>query len=149
MPGAAPSLPERCAPLARHAPICHSFSLRRVTRCFLHYSIFSRVAVDFHSFSLAFQFDFTRFPLVFTRFRIRFRIRSVCLCLYGVGLTPCPAVPMILVGTQVDLREDEKTLKDLAKLSKEPITPEQGKQKARQIKASRAEKSVEITEKCA
>lgn len=47
----------------------------------------------------------------------------------------CPHVPMILVGTQIDLREDEKTLKDLAKLNKEPITPEQGKAKARQIKA--------------
>lgn len=42
---------------------------------------------------------------------------------------------MILVGTQIDLREDEKTLKDLAKLSKEPISAEMGKQKARQIKA--------------
>merc|ERR1711924_300210 len=46
-------------------------------------------------------------------------------------------VPMILVGTQIDLREDEKTLKDLAKLNKEPITPEQGKAKARQIKAKK------------
>ncbi len=48
----------------------------------------------------------------------------------------CPNVPMILVGTQIDLREDEKTLKDLAKLNKEPITPEQGKAKARAIKVS-------------
>mmetsp|Transcript_94192 Transcript_94192/g.130828 ORF Transcript_94192/g.130828 Transcript_94192/m.130828 type:complete len:194 (+) Transcript_94192:86-667(+) len=47
----------------------------------------------------------------------------------------CPGVIMILVGTQVDLRDDEKTTRELAKMNKEPITPEQGKAKARQIKA--------------
>jgi small GTP-binding protein len=52
----------------------------------------------------------------------------------------CPNVPMILVGTQIDLREDEKTLKDLAKLNKEPITPEQGKAKARTIKVRERER---------
>lgn len=43
-----------------------------------------------------------------------------------------PVTPIILVGTQIDLREDSATL---AKLPKGPITMEQGKQKARQIKA--------------
>ncbi len=46
-----------------------------------------------------------------------------------------PDVPIILVGTQVDLRQDGTTLKDLAKLSKEPVTPELGSSKARQINA--------------
>mmetsp|Transcript_107011 Transcript_107011/g.149182 ORF Transcript_107011/g.149182 Transcript_107011/m.149182 type:complete len:194 (-) Transcript_107011:117-698(-) len=47
----------------------------------------------------------------------------------------CPNVPMILVGTQIDLREDEKTLKDLASLGKQPITEAEGKLKAKAIKA--------------
>ncbi len=38
----------------------------------------------------------------------------------------CPTVPIILVGTKIDLREDEKTLEELQKQSKAPITPEQG-----------------------
>lgn len=41
---------------------------------------------------------------------------------------------MILVGTQSDLREDEKTQSDLAKLNKSPITSDEGKQKAKSIK---------------
>jgi len=46
----------------------------------------------------------------------------------------CPGINCILVGTQTDLREDEKTLKDLQKLNKTPITAEQGRQKAKSIK---------------
>ena len=46
----------------------------------------------------------------------------------------CPGINCILVGTQIDLRSDEKTLKDLAKLDKAPISVEQGRQKAKSIK---------------
>jgi GTPase SAR1 family protein len=35
---------------------------------------------------------------------------------------------MILVGTKIDLRNDQKTIAELAKEGKQPITPEQGMQ---------------------
>jgi len=34
----------------------------------------------------------------------------------------CPNVPIILVGTKIDLREDESTLEELSKQEKKPIT---------------------------
>ena len=48
---------------------------------------------------------------------------DVCVCVYS-----------ILVGTQIDLREDEKTLKDLASLGKQPITEAEGKLKCKAIR---------------
>ncbi len=47
----------------------------------------------------------------------------------------CPKVPIILVGTKIDLRTDEKTLEELKKQGKQPITPQQGAEKAREINA--------------
>lgn len=38
----------------------------------------------------------------------------------------CPTAPIILVGTKIDLREDAKTLDDLAKQDKAPTTEEMG-----------------------
>lgn len=43
-----------------------------------------------------------------------------------------PNTPKVLVGTQIDLRADSKTLANLC-----PITFEQGKELARQIKAKK------------
>lgn len=37
----------------------------------------------------------------------------------------CPKVPMILVGTQIDLREDEKTVNELKIKGEEPVTHSQ------------------------
>jgi len=47
----------------------------------------------------------------------------------------CPKVPIILVGTKIDLRTDEKTLEDLRKQGKQPINPQQGAEKAKEISA--------------
>ncbi len=40
-----------------------------------------------------------------------------------------------MVGTKIDLRTDEKTLEELKKQGKQPITPQQGAEKAREINA--------------
>ncbi|KAH9284939.1 Transforming protein RhoA [Echinococcus granulosus] len=47
----------------------------------------------------------------------------------------CPNVPIILVGNKKDLRNDEKTRMELAKVKQSPVTTEQGKAKANQIGA--------------
>ena len=41
----------------------------------------------------------------------------------------------ILVGTKTDLRADEATLQELAQKGQKPITPQDGEQKAREIRA--------------
>eukprot|EP01089_Gocevia_fonbrunei_P013864 TRINITY_DN3657_c0_g1_i1.p1 TRINITY_DN3657_c0_g1~~TRINITY_DN3657_c0_g1_i1.p1 ORF type:complete len:201 (+),score=48.84 TRINITY_DN3657_c0_g1_i1:183-785(+) len=47
----------------------------------------------------------------------------------------CPQVPIILVGTKIDLKDDEKTLEDLKKAGQNPISTEQGQKLAQEIKA--------------
>ena len=47
----------------------------------------------------------------------------------------CPKSPFLLVGTQIDLREDTNTLDELAKNKLKPITPEQGEKLAKELKA--------------
>ncbi|KAL3315107.1 Rho GTPase [Cichlidogyrus casuarinus] len=47
----------------------------------------------------------------------------------------CPNVPFLLVGTQVDLREDQNTISKLANNRSKPISTEQGEKLASQIKA--------------
>jgi small GTP-binding protein len=49
----------------------------------------------------------------------------------------CPEVPQLLVGTKMDLRRDEGTLKKLRDANQIPITYEQGLELARKIKAIR------------
>lgn len=44
-------------------------------------------------------------------------------------------MPIILVGNKKDLRNDEKTRMELAKVKQSPVTTEQGKAKANQIGA--------------
>jgi Ras-related C3 botulinum toxin substrate 1 len=39
------------------------------------------------------------------------------------------------VGTKIDLRTEEKTLEELKKQGKQPITPQQGAEKAKEINA--------------
>jgi small GTP-binding protein len=41
----------------------------------------------------------------------------------------CQNIPWILVGTQIDLRDDAVTIKELIKKNMKPITKEEGKQK--------------------
>ncbi|KAJ3365984.1 small GTP-binding protein domain [Allomyces macrogynus ATCC 38327] len=45
----------------------------------------------------------------------------------------CPRVPCLLVGTQIDLRDDPATLERLEKLRQRPITQEQGEALAREL----------------
>lgn len=47
----------------------------------------------------------------------------------------CPEVPQLLVGTKMDLRRDENTLKKLRDANQVPISPEQGLELAKKIKA--------------
>jgi len=47
----------------------------------------------------------------------------------------CPSVPIILVGTKIDLKEDEKTLEELKKAGQTPISTDQGQKLAQEIKA--------------
>jgi len=47
----------------------------------------------------------------------------------------CPAIPFILVGTQIDLRDDADTVEKLTKNKQKPITYEEGKKLAKKLKA--------------
>eukprot|EP00005_Dracoamoeba_jomungandri_P005664 CAMPEP_0174251390 /NCGR_PEP_ID=MMETSP0439-20130205/1225_1 /TAXON_ID=0 /ORGANISM="Stereomyxa ramosa, Strain Chinc5" /LENGTH=198 /DNA_ID=CAMNT_0015331683 /DNA_START=72 /DNA_END=668 /DNA_ORIENTATION=+ len=47
----------------------------------------------------------------------------------------CPHVPIILVGTKIDLRDDPKTIGELQKNGQQPVTPEQGQRLAQEIGA--------------
>jgi small GTP-binding protein len=47
----------------------------------------------------------------------------------------CPQVPIILVGNKKDLRNDESTRRELAKLKQEPVKHDDGKQMADKISA--------------
>ncbi|CAF0832257.1 unnamed protein product [Adineta ricciae] len=48
----------------------------------------------------------------------------------------CPKVPYILVGTQIDLRDDAATIAKLQKSNEKPISPKQGQKLAQTIKAA-------------
>ncbi|XP_047415074.1 transforming protein RhoA-like isoform X2 [Sciurus carolinensis] len=47
----------------------------------------------------------------------------------------CPSVPIILVGNKKDLRNDEHTRQELAKMKQEPVKPEEGRDMANRIGA--------------
>uniref|UniRef100_A0A8C5PFJ0 Uncharacterized protein n=1 Tax=Leptobrachium leishanense TaxID=445787 RepID=A0A8C5PFJ0_9ANUR len=47
----------------------------------------------------------------------------------------CPNVPIILVGNKKDLRNDEHTRRELAKMKQEPVKPEEGRDMANRISA--------------
>ncbi|KAJ3608914.1 hypothetical protein NHX12_023442 [Muraenolepis orangiensis] len=47
----------------------------------------------------------------------------------------CPRTPFLLVGTQVDLRDDSNTVDKLAKNKQRPIAPESGDKLARDLRA--------------
>ena len=49
----------------------------------------------------------------------------------------CPNTPFILVGTKVDLRDDEATLDELAKKQEEMVSKEEGKRMAESLKAAK------------
>lgn len=47
----------------------------------------------------------------------------------------CPRTPFLLVGTQVDLRDDSNTLEKLAKNKQRALACESGEKLARELKA--------------
>ena len=47
----------------------------------------------------------------------------------------CPRTPFLLVGTQVDLREDATTVEKLAKNRQRPIVQDMGEKQAKELKA--------------
>ena len=47
----------------------------------------------------------------------------------------CPNVPIILVGTKQDLRNDSSMIKELGKMKQEPVKPEEGRTMAEKINA--------------
>lgn len=49
----------------------------------------------------------------------------------------CEGVPIVLVGTKIDLREDQATLSLMAAQGTKPITSAEGSQIAKEIGASR------------
>jgi GTPase SAR1 family protein len=48
----------------------------------------------------------------------------------------CPNVPIILVGTKLDMRGDQKKINELAREGKKPITTQEGQNLAKQIGAA-------------
>ncbi|KAJ1999372.1 Rho GTPase [Coemansia thaxteri] len=59
----------------------------------------------------------------------------------------CPVVPCIIVGTQVDLREDPATLQKLAKNHQKAIPPEQGLSLAKELNAVKYVECSALTQK--
>lgn len=47
----------------------------------------------------------------------------------------CPGVPYLLVGTRIDLRNDQKTLENLSREGKTPISMGQGEKMAKELQA--------------
>lgn len=47
----------------------------------------------------------------------------------------CQRTPFLLVGTQIDLRDDVATIEKLAKNKQKPISVEQGEKLAKELKA--------------
>lgn len=47
----------------------------------------------------------------------------------------CPGVPCLIVGTQVDLRDDEAVKEKLARQKQKPVQPDQGERLARELGA--------------
>lgn len=62
---------------------------------------------------------------------------SLSLCIQWVPEIThhCPKTPFLLVGTQIDLRDDPSTIEKLAKNKQKPITPETAEKLARDLKA--------------
>ena len=59
----------------------------------------------------------------------------------------CPSTPIILVGTKLDLREDQDTIGRLREKNMTPITFEQGQSKAKQINALKYLECSALTQK--
>lgn len=59
----------------------------------------------------------------------------------------CQKTPFLLVGTQVDLRDDNSTIEKLAKNKQKPISIEQGEKLAKELKAVKYVECSALTQK--
>lgn len=59
----------------------------------------------------------------------------------------CPGVPCLIVGTQIDLREDPQVLEKLARQKQRPVTSEQGERLARELGAVKYVECSALTQK--
>ena len=59
----------------------------------------------------------------------------------------CPGVPFLIVGTQIDLRDDSKVIEKLARQNQNPITVEQGESLARELGAVKYVECSALTQK--
>uniref|UniRef100_T1E8E5 Cdc42 homolog n=1 Tax=Anopheles aquasalis TaxID=42839 RepID=T1E8E5_ANOAQ len=59
----------------------------------------------------------------------------------------CQKTPFLLVGTQIDLRDENSTLEKLAKNKQKPITLEQGEKLAKELKAVKYVECSALTQK--
>ncbi|XP_078489819.1 rac and Cdc42-like 1 protein [Ciona intestinalis] len=60
----------------------------------------------------------------------------------------CPNVPVLLVGTKLDLREDTEVIQQLSSKNLKPITPEEGAKMAKDIKAVKYLECSALTQEC-
>lgn len=59
----------------------------------------------------------------------------------------CPGVPCLIVGTQVDLREDSQVIEKLARQKQRPVALEQGERLARELGAVKYVECSALTQK--
>ena len=59
----------------------------------------------------------------------------------------CPGVPCLIVGTQVDLRDDSQVIEKLARQKQRPVTSEQGERLARELGAVKFVECSALTQK--
>lgn len=59
----------------------------------------------------------------------------------------CPGVPCLIVGTQIDLRDDNQVIEKLARQKQRPVTPEQGERLARELGAVKYVECSALTQK--
>lgn len=59
----------------------------------------------------------------------------------------CPGVPCLIVGTQIDLRDDAQVIEKLARQKQRPVTNEQGERLARELGAVKYVECSALTQK--
>jgi len=59
----------------------------------------------------------------------------------------CPGVPCLIVGTQVDLRDDSQVIEKLARQKQRTVIPEQGERLARELGAVKYVECSALTQK--
>jgi small GTP-binding protein len=59
----------------------------------------------------------------------------------------CPGVPCLIVGTQIDLRDDSQVLEKLQRQKQRPVTSEQGERLARELGAVKYVECSALTQK--